>query len=199
MEFLPCRTTPVNRVRWMASTSSHWCRSWYMAHQAPSYISPSSMPDWKHMLHRKVFFGGGEVKCPRPRSGLELKVLADRGSTATYLITKMILLYPARIQTVCPSLTLFHPSFPLAGCFSIQIQTNLNIQPPSVWTQTHSLVGRGLNLAVLDPQRLQAEGRALCRKKINNLDEISSGFMSLIVWRGSGWGELQWNSLSSSQ
>ncbi|KAG7234594.1 hypothetical protein INR49_002223 [Caranx melampygus] len=24
MEFRPCRTTPVNRVRWMASTSSHW-------------------------------------------------------------------------------------------------------------------------------------------------------------------------------
>lgn len=53
MEFRPCRMTPVNRVRWMASTSSHWCWSRYMAHQAPSYISPSSMPDWKHMLHRR--------------------------------------------------------------------------------------------------------------------------------------------------
>lgn len=47
MEFRPCRMTPVNRVRWMASTSSHWCWSWYKAHQAPSYMSPSSMPDWK--------------------------------------------------------------------------------------------------------------------------------------------------------
>lgn len=39
-----------------------------------------------------------------------------------------------------------------------------------MWTQTHPLVGGGLNLAVIDPQRLQAEGRALCKQETNNLD-----------------------------
>lgn len=53
MELRPCRMTPVNRVGCMASTSSHWFWSLYSAHQAPSYRSPSSMPDWKktNMFH----------------------------------------------------------------------------------------------------------------------------------------------------
>lgn len=47
MEFRPWRMTPVNRVGWTASTSSHCCRSLNWAHQAPSYRSPSWMPDWR--------------------------------------------------------------------------------------------------------------------------------------------------------
>lgn len=41
------------------------------------------------------------------------------------------------------------------------MQTNLDVQPPPVGTQAGSLVRGGLKLAVIHPQRLQAEGRTL--------------------------------------
>lgn len=48
MELRPCRMTPVNSVGRRASTCSHWYWSSYLAHHAPSYMSPSSIPDWTH-------------------------------------------------------------------------------------------------------------------------------------------------------
>lgn len=45
------------------------------------------------------------------------------------------------------------------------MQTNLDIQPPPVGTQAGSLVGGGLKLAVIHPQRLQTEGRTLWEDK----------------------------------
>lgn len=47
----------------------------------------------------------------------------------------------------------------------IQISTDLDIQPPPVRTQARPLVGRGLDLAVIDPQGLQPEGRAVWKEK----------------------------------
>lgn len=49
--------------------------------------------------------------------------------------------------------------------FRLSHQAHLDVQPPPVRTQTHPLVGRGLNLAVINPQGLQTEGRTLWKER----------------------------------
>ncbi|KAG7252426.1 hypothetical protein CRUP_007444, partial [Coryphaenoides rupestris] len=88
MELRPCRMTAVKRVMWMASTSSHCCRSSCCAHHAPSY--------------RPGAVGGADVT------------------------------------------------------------SDLDVQPSPVGPQARPLEGGRLQLAVLDPQRLQAKRGALC-------------------------------------
>lgn len=58
------------------------------------------------------------------------------------------------------------------------MQTHLDVQPPPVRTQTRRLVGRSLDLAVVDPQGLQAEGGAVWKER-----EIRSSEFEMLVYQ----------------
>jgi len=76
----------------------------------------------------------------------------------------------------------------------IQIYTHLDIQPPPVRTQTRALVGRSPDLAVVDPQGLQAERGAVWKErggqvlrgfvcfKETALEPAADGFRQLPLW-----------------